>query len=334
MISAVGGQGSFVIPPSSNTGVLITDHIESSVHWLTGTTVQHVDSVLSWLARTLSESVEVLSKTVNGYSLAWRVGPVTVATNPARVDMRTYINIDGSGCEELGLARLAAILAGLEVRASRLDLAFDNCPFTPADLRDFWQAGFVRTRVRVASEAREGREFRNSKWYSDPKGDTFYMGSNRSQQQARCYDLRGPTRFELQLMGETAALAATQVLGLVSNGAPELVGSAALGFVRRFVDFVDPLSDSNVSRQKILPFWALFVQDAMHAVVTLTGKVQRTIEDYEEYTERQMAAVLATLVLAKGWEGLRLIVRKGVPRLKGWHKEALRLHRHAAGLGV
>jgi hypothetical protein len=108
----------------------------------------------------------------------------------------------------------------------------------------------------------------------------------------------------------------------------------ALGWVRRFVDFVDTESDENASRQTLLPFWETFVQGAEKVVVTLAGTVQRTVEQYQEWLVKQAAPAIAVMVYAFGVKGLREIAGKGAWRLKPRHLEALRLHRSAVGLGA
>jgi hypothetical protein len=141
-------------------------------------------------------------------------------------------------------------------------------------------------------------------------------------------------RFELELKKEAAALAAGELLGMVSNGSPESFAVVALGWVRRFVDFVDTESDENASRQTLLPFWETFVQGAEKVVVTLAGTVQRTVEQYQEWLVKQAAPAIAVMVYAFGVKGLREIAGKGAWRLKPRHLEALRLHRSAVGLGA
>lgn len=322
------------MPPACNTGAEVTGVVEAGVHWMTGMTVQDAGLVLDWLAGTLGESVEVRDRGLHGYTEAWQVGPAVVLANPDRADMGVCVELNGSACDELGLAKIAAIHAGLELRVSRLDLAFDGVGFTPADLREAWEADSVRTRAKIPEKAREDRQFRTCKWYSSPTGDTFSMGSRSSSQYARCYDERGPVRFELELKKKAAAEAAGQLFGVVSDGNSDVFAAVALSWVRRFVDFVDTDSDENVSRRTLLPFWETFVKGAEKAVVTLEGRVLRTVEDMAEWIEKQGAPTLAVLVHALGWHGLRDIIRKGVPRLKGRHREALRLHRSVVGAGV
>jgi DNA relaxase NicK len=316
--------------------------MRAGIHWMTGTVlpdaetgVSDPESVLDHLAGFLRESVVVSDRAGNGYTEAWEVGPLRVLAHPERPEMGVSVVMSGEACEELGLRRVAAIRDGLGLRVSRLDLAFDNCPFEPEDLREFWRAGWVRTRAKVPEDAREDRQWRTSDWRESAQGDTFNMGARTSSQCARCYDRReSGTRFELELKGKASALAAEQLCGLVANEAVEAFALVALSWVRRFVDFVDPRSDSNAARQTILPFWELFVEGAEKASVTLEGVVTRTVEDMQHWFVRQVAPVWAVLSEALGADKLQSIAQQGRERYRGKHREALRLHRLAAGVGA
>ncbi len=63
---------------------------------------------------------------------------------------------------------------------------------------------------------------------------TLYMGSRDSTQFARCYTMRGPTRFEVELKDDRAA----QVMELLCD-VPDSLPDVRLGVIRQFVDFVD-----------------------------------------------------------------------------------------------
>lgn len=332
MLQAVFGEQGQGMPPSSNTGAEVTGRVVAGVHWMTGVVLPdasetvEVDTVLGFLVGELKESVELLDWAGMGYTDGFKVGPVRVLNHPDRPEMGVCVIADGTACEELGLNRIAAIQTGLQLRVSRFDIAFDNCEFTPAMLRDEWRSDRVRTRAKVPENARSDRQWRTSDWRENAEGDTFSMGSRTSNQFARCYDRRGAVRFELELKGEAAAAAAMGLLGLVAIGQGDLFGREAMGWVRRFVDFVDPTSDTNTSRQTLAPFWETFVAGADKAILQLEGVVTRTLEDMQRWVERQVAPVLAALNLAFGTAELKRLAGLGVPRMKGRHWEALRVH--------
>ena len=300
-------------PPACDTGAEVT----TANHWLRGTSDLGFDTVLSWLTGFLNESVVVLDRGMMGYSNAYLVGSVKVLEHPGRPDMGVCVDISGSACEELGLSRLASIFWGLNLRVSRLDLALDNCPFAPALLRDEWQADRVRTRCKIPEKARDDRQWRSCGWHESPTGDTFEMGSRDSSQFARCYDSRGFTRFELELKGKAAHAAALELFPLVEDPAEFMQGS--LGWVRRFVDFVDPASDENASRRTLLPFWEEFIQMALKARVTLEPQVVRTAEDALRWLKRQVAPVLAVVESVYSWDEVAELVGQGRQRWRSRH---------------
>lgn len=344
MLQAVAGVDVKGMPPGSKTGAEVTGSMGAGVHWMTGTVLPdvvsgeiEVDGVLGFLAEFLGESVELLDRGAMGYNEGFRVGPVRVLAHRARPDMGVLVLMDGECCEELGLSRIAAVQGGLRLRVSRLDLAFDGVPFAPAVLRDAWRGGEVRTRAKVPQAARPDRQWRTSDWRENAEGDTFSMGARSSTQYARCYDRReSGTRFELELKGEAAAVAAVELLDLVRAERSDLFGVAAAGWVRRFVDFVDPNSSKNVSRQKLLPWWELFVRGVEKAEVSLGASVTRTVEEVRDWVVRQVAPALALLQEALGVDEVQRIARKGRLRMKGRHRNALRAFQALglAGQGV
>lgn len=313
-----------VSPPLGNTGAEIT----AGIHWLSGTVlglepvegeerVSPAEQVVDWLATLLDESVVALDHGSKGYTEAFLVGPVKVLGNERRPDMGVFVEVSGAGCEELGLQRLIEI--GDVLRVSRLDLALDDCPFTPAQIRDEWRADNVRTRCKVPEDALPGREWRTCSWHESATGDTFSMGSRQSTQYARCYNSRGFTRFELELK-RGAAVAAFEMV----KQEPENLGEVALRWVRRFVDFVDKCQGENVSRAVLLPFWADFIAGASKARVVLEGMVRRTVADVRHWVEKQVAPAMGILWHVFGTEELLRLVFAGRKRWGTRHRAILR----------
>ena len=318
-------------PPGSNTGVEITEAVRTGVHWMRGTTVGHgVDEVLGYLAAELDASVEVAMFGRHGYSDGYRVGPVAVFHHPEHPAMGVCVDVDGGACDVLGTQRVARVAVALGLRLSRLDLAVDGCPFTPDDLRREWLAGNVRTRAKapdVERLAARGLSVRpgledvpTHEWSEGPTGTQFRMGSRASEAFARCYDRRGPVRFELELKGRTAAAAAV-LLQLVDDEAAFSRG--VLGFVRRFVDFVDASSDTNASRRSLLGFWAAFVGGVERWRLSVAGAVERTLDEVWAWLERQAAPALALVASAAGRGALGELVDRGRRRWRSHHRGVL-----------
>jgi DNA relaxase NicK len=84
-----------------------------------------------------------------------------------------------------------------ELRVSRIDVAVDNCNFTPRMVYEHVRSGMVKTRAKRSSIV----------WYESPEAlrddgqlgcDTFTIGAGESERKLRIYNKRGFTRVELQ----------------------------------------------------------------------------------------------------------------------------------------
>ena len=308
-----------VPPPPSTTGAEVT----AGVHWYRGVTLTvPVGDVLLSLQRRWGEAAVPLVRGQGGYNLGWIIGYARVYANLERPDMGVMVEIGGEACEALGTGEIANIHSMLRLRCARLDLAHDGCPFTPEMVREAWRAGDVRSRAKVPRNARPDRQWRKSTWSESAEGDLFTMGSRQSTQYARCYDRRGVTRFELELKGKAAEVAANQLLHARLE-AVEGFASESLGWVRRFADFVDQASSCHTSRRVLLRWWADFVQLAAVARVTLAPRRVRTLEQVRCWVDYQVAPSLALLYEGYGSEVVLGLARKGKARWTARHRTLL-----------
>ena len=232
---------------------------------------------------------------------------------------------DGHACESIGYDALRMIYNTLEMKATRLDVAVDHCPFSPDDLRREWVSDNVRTNCKPVKKAKPGREhIRTCKWDSSPTGDTFYMSSRKSSVFARCYDERGFTRFELEMKGERATKAATLIFA-----DSEQLKQRTMGMIRELVDFVDAKSDTNRSRCTLLPFWRAFITKFERVKVQLTPRPEITLDRIKNWIEGQVAPSLALYEMACGsrdsYDDVRRDLRRiGLKRLQLRQKALLR----------
>ena len=314
--------------PGCTTGAEVT----IGVHWLRATTKEATaDAISTAVAEALGADVEVREGGRHCYDTTHVVGPVVLWSHSARPDMGVCMEVTGSACEALGPDGLVKLWGLQEWNATRLDLAVDDCPFTPRQVRDAWIAGDVNTRVKVSAEAIEGREeWRRCEWSEHVTGDLFGMGSRSSTQYARCYDRRGMTRFELELKNggtkngrQTASVVAPLVVQALASGVG--LRSLVLGLVQRFVTFVDRSADTNLARCPQLSWWAAFTQGVERARLWSGQAVVRRIEDMAAWAKRSVAPTLAacTQALGRGW--LDELVAGGAARLGRRHVDSLRL---------
>ncbi len=288
--------------------------LEVGIHWLAATTqVLDIDHVLDFIAETLDGAdFEVIESGVSGYTRTYKtLYNLRIFINEKRPEMGVHMIADGHACESLGYNHLQMLFLGMQMKATRLDLATDNCPFTPAELQREWIEDNVRTACKPMRDARQGWEnVRTCKWESSPTGDTFYMGSRQSTAFARCYDKRGFTRFELELKAERADKAAQLILAH-----PEQLIENTVGMIREFVDFVDASEDSNRSRCSFLPFWQKFIKAFERVKVQLTPRPELTLERLKDWIEGQVAPSLALYEMAFGnrdsYDDVDLVVSNG-----------------------
>ena len=264
-------------PPKTNRGGTVT---WMGVHWLTGTCGLPPEKV-----------VEIVSKHMFGLFLSpldrgmWTYKQSAIeGTTKARVlwtegRADVAVNLTGEACEMIGTAGLLALVRELDLKLTRLDVAWDTDIFKP------WE-------VRAAHSAGQAVTF--SKWHDwreNPEGSTFYVGKRGSDSDVRLvrfYDRRGPTRVELEVHGKRA-----QLLWSVLDGADlEDWSAGALAYLVDFVDFRDRSESSNVGRCSRLDWWESFTQGAGRLALPLPRKAP-TLESSQAWVEGQVAPVLS-----------------------------------------
>lgn len=287
-------------PPCTNRGAVLTPGISRSVdtqvgiHWLSATIPLEAEISLEDALGFISVELcgadwSSYDRGANGYTKTFKTAfGLRLLANDQRPEMGFHMIADGECCGALGAQHLRNIILGLKMRATRLDLAADNCRFTADQVRDEWCRDNVRTACKPSRKALPGREkLRSCSWYSSPSGDTFNMGSRTSTAFARCYNERGFTRFELELKAERADRVSHIVFSNVEGPA-----QSAVAAMRDFVDFVDARSSANRSRCPLLPFWRDFVAGTSRAHVRLLPRPEPAIERTVDWIEGQVATSL------------------------------------------
>lgn len=330
-----------VVPSPSNRGVISTEPTNRAatsteptfsnlkrgralmvlLHWLSATTVVYgsPDDVVAFISAVLGHGPEVYPWGQNFYTktYVW-AGGLKLLHNDIRPEMGLCLVADGNACEYHGFDLLASIYRALHLKATRLDLAVDGCRFTPSALRKLWLKDLVRTQARPVKNAKPGRKtYRSNSWITSPTGDTFYMGSKTSTQFARCYNMRGFTRFEMVLTDERAA----QIMGRLCSGEPlaPTVGAS----ISQFVAFVE-LDDTNRSRCTVLPFWKKFLCSLGCSGVTtrLEARPEPSVERIRAYIEHQVAPSLAAYykLSTEPEASLACLLQRGAERIKPKHQ--------------
>lgn len=131
---------------------------------------------------------------------------------------------------------------------------------------------------------------------------TVSLGGRGSSAFFRCYNSRGFDRGELELKGARAE-AAFELLQAPIDQAREI----AISFMRLFLDFVEPSTSTNKSRQALLPAWVAWLDHIQKAVIDLPPRPAQTLETLWDWSKRQLAPVLAVLNTSDPWAFTRLL---------------------------
>ena len=195
------------------------------------------------------------------------------------------LELTGKACEVVGADGLSRVVAGLcrldRWRCTRIDFAWDGCPFSVDDV----YAALVEHRVRIG---RGGPTNGKPLYYENELGQTVYINSRQSERFARVYNKRGTTRFELVLQDKSAEWAALQL----SIRPPEQWASVAHAWAVDWLSLhaAPANAKGQWDRVPLSPEWAAFVgqtarvkleraaptADELPAVATALLAVQRS----------------------------------------------------------
>ncbi len=281
--------------PPTNRGVEITPRsalspeylLEFAVHELTGTSKMTVRDVLE-----VFSSFDLNLKEAAGGSRMYRrrwVGEhgISLQAHNKMGSDEVHVRLTGTTCEHLGLVKVLSLAVCLGLNITRLDGAIDGCPFTPEDLFMAHHIGQTRTHAQA------------HRFYRSTDGDTFYLGSGKSDVQLRVYNRRGFTRSELQLRRGHAQNMFDKLMATDLQDYPALF----LGALRSHVDFVDRKASTNINRAPLLPFWSNFV--------ALCQKVKLAPARVQSGASKYLQHVIKCVFMVHVYGSL--MARKGIP---------------------
>jgi phage replication initiation protein len=299
--------------------------------WLEGTIhTVHYQAALDSVKELLGEMQE-LPYGQHGYSHgAIVVGSGRVYWHPERSDMGVHISLPPTAMANVGKhpVELLIDLFNLGVEFTRIDLAGD-------DLKGILNLDTI-------SEFTRSRRY-VSRWhdwsYNDNSegGRTYYYGSPTSESRLCIYDKAAERsaagqlfvghwiRVELRLKGKRAQKAAEYIVSHPDDWQPW-----AAGLIKGYLDFKIPSTDANKSRQESAPWWDEFLGFAVKERITFSVDV-RTIEDIQEWLDRQLAPSLCALQTVVGAEKVSAMIASNAHRMKPKHHAMIDL---ARGYGV
>ena len=314
------------LPPISNTGVELTDSVH--LHWLKLSIWKDVESIVHVLADELRlcpdrgpfddvlADFPVAEYGTRNYQTL-RVGPNGISIqsgNRSGLSEEVLVNIPGEAIDVYGHHAVMQFVrriteAGWKWRSSRVDVAFDQVPFTPLKFYAELKRGNYRSTAK--SEEVDGVKKAPVDFRQNWEGTTVYWGKRQSQRMLRCYDRRGFTRLEMELKGD----AALRFLCYCVASPSENFRALAMLELRMYLDLVKRDASANASRCPLLPWWKAFIGE----VQRVKRSVENTIKSVADVAEaragdvvrvvKQIGRRVATLVEVLGQENFESVVQ-------------------------
>jgi DNA relaxase NicK len=159
---------------------------------------------------------------------------------------------------------------------TRVDLAFDDVPFTPQDI----EKAILEEKLRSLAK-RETLEVHSSPFSKRDNGElgtyTVNLGSRSSERMIRVYNKRGPTRLELELKDRRADLVAKE---LFSASDETEWFKIMISHLRDYVDFY-PV------------WWGEFTNGTARAWATVGSPKQLTMAKLLHWIDHQVSPALS-----------------------------------------
>jgi DNA relaxase NicK len=129
---------------------------------------------------------------------------------------RWTLELPGQACQILGIDGLKKVYNWFAVncrhfQVARIDLAVNNCPFTPSDLYKAIEGNQVKTWIKRNTDLRWIINTRQKKDDGSIGTTGLEWGSRQSMRYLRCYDLHGYTRLEIEYKDKRADIVACDI---------------------------------------------------------------------------------------------------------------------------
>jgi DNA relaxase NicK len=266
-----------VSPPSIDKGV------QFSIDWLTITIWCDVKEALKIYEKYFREILGVLQdKRSGGFGYESRFEGLNGVALYFKVGLdRVTLKLPGKACQAIEQERFIAFRKGLDQRGisfnfTRLDLAFDNVPFTPEDINKAILDGQIRSLAHRDSQRFDSSQMKEREDGSGIGCSTCYLGSRKSGRMLRIYNKRGPTRLELETHGERADLVARQLF----ESKTENWFRVAISHVQ---DFIEVYKE----------YWKAFVGSVVRAYAKIVDIRKVKIVRMVEWLNKQVVTTLS-----------------------------------------
>ena len=162
-----------------------------------------------------------------------------------------------------------------------------------SEIRKKIEARHVKSRFKTA---RGITEYDLSGEANSNKGETIYLGSPQSRIKIRFYDKAKQqkvdylwTRVEIECHNDRALI----VAAFITDDMP--LGDLVAGVLHNYINFLEPdETDTNKSRWPVAQWWTDFLGEVEKLSLTIK-KEAKTIEDVNNWLERQVSTSLALM---------------------------------------
>lgn len=318
--------------------------LEVILDWLEFTVWEiNLEEVILDILRLKVEDFTRIEKGSLGYSNQIKSGHITILSE-GNEDMGIHIILSGQGCREYeaeanlveriqyienestNLIDLIKRVNQVKGKCTRIDIAVDD------------KKGDVIKFEEILKDIEAGNVI--SKWKNSTEmtkrtletgeviGKTLYIGSTASNFRLRIYDKaleqkqnenpltidRKWVRLELEIKKDKAL----KLQEILING--KAIGTIVSQLLNNYIRFVVPSKDKNKSRWTTRKYWTNIINET--GKLKLSEKPEpKTIEELEQWIEKQVAPSLATVLIANGGDMDQImgIVANGQQRLKPKH---------------
>jgi DNA relaxase NicK len=223
-------------------------------------------------------------------------------------------DLPGSACDVVTPERFVTFMKNLNdlnipFSVTRIDIAFDYLPFTPADLYSEYLTGELNSLVKRSKY--RWIESGDKKANGEDGCTTFEYGSNQSGRMVTCYDKRGYTRLEFQCRDKRADLVANDLLKLDYFD----WWACAVGHLRQYSDYA-------------FDAWLKFVECTERFAIRISSARALSIAKMAKWAEEQLSMALYCLQEVSGGLFVSELLEKGRERYT--HKSKYGITRYDA----
>ncbi|MDY6868338.1 MAG: replication initiation factor domain-containing protein [Chloroflexota bacterium] len=219
------------------------------------------------------------------------------------------LQLPGQACDALEPDLIQRVIVDLnklsKTNVTRLDVAFDNVPFTPDDFYNALCAGHVRSLAKRESIRRFSEPYALQEDGEKEGCVTVYFGSRSSMRSLRVYNKRGYPRLEVEYRKERANAVSSDVLICEPDCWPDFM-------VEHLLDFIDLVEEGSGER---LVFWQEFINGRKRAGLKISDARITDLNKKLGWVGRQVSPTLALIKLKLGEEKIEKLIREGEGRM-------------------